>query len=96
MQKEGHEKISPLHDGGPPVFAAKATLIGDVKHNHANDADATQEVEGVITMFHVGYCFLSVGGSFPSEEIFFQDRTHPEDVAHQQAESNDHHGYADA
>ena len=54
-EKEGHEKISPLHDGCPPVFAAKATLIGDVKHYHTNDADATQEVEGVIAMFHVGY-----------------------------------------
>ena len=60
-EEEGHEKISPLHDGCPPILVAEATIVGDVEHDHADDADATQEVEGVIALFHVNYCFWGRG-----------------------------------
>ena len=51
-EEERHEEVGPLHDGCPPLRTAKATGIGDVEHHHADDTDAAQQVEGMVTLFH--------------------------------------------
>lgn len=65
-EKERHEEIRPVHDGCPPVCIAKATGVGDVQQHHPYDADAAQEVESMIALFHlklgVGGWKLGVGG----------------------------------
>ena len=51
-EEEGHEEVCPRHDGCPPAFVAEAAGVGDVEHDHADDADAAEEVEGVVALFH--------------------------------------------
>ena len=51
-EEKAHEEERPCHHLFPPVVAFVATEGDGVESNHADDADTTQEVEGVITLFH--------------------------------------------
>ena len=50
-KEEWYEEISPVHDGLPPRFIAKAAQVGYVQHNHANDAKSTKRIKGMGTFF---------------------------------------------
>lgn len=51
-EEETHEEETPLHDLEPPFLMLHATEGHDVQRDHADDANATKDVEGVVSLFH--------------------------------------------
>lgn len=51
-EEKAHEEERPCHYFTPPVVILVTTESDDVEHDHTDDADATQEVKGVIAFSH--------------------------------------------
>ncbi len=51
-KEEGHEVIRPLHHFLPPCIFGMTAEVHDMLANHADDADAAQEVESMVSWFH--------------------------------------------
>ena len=56
-EKEAHEEERPCHDLLPPSVALMTAERDGVQANHADDADAAQEVESVIAFPHLRMSF---------------------------------------
>ena len=54
LEKEkGHEKESPVHDDYKPVLTSESAHADGVEQYHAEYAKSAQQVESVVTLFHV-------------------------------------------
>ena len=55
-EKETHKEESPTHQIGPGdtsyLLPAQSTHGNSMVTHHADDAEATQEIKGMITLFH--------------------------------------------
>ena len=58
-EKEAHEEERPRHDRLPPSVCIVSAEGDGVQRDHSDDADAAEEVEGMVALFHWRKAWLS-------------------------------------